>query len=300
MLRPMDLWRSAIVRRPALSVLRGEALRPEEVVWLPPNGRRCFRADPFGLWRGGHLYVFVEAFDYFERIGRIEVLVYDSALNLLDTRTVLRRPFHLSYPSVFEAEGETWMLPEAFASGTLTLYRARRFPDEWEAVCDLALDGPAIDATLARHDGLWWLFYSPSQPKAARRSHLHVAWAEALTGPWTLHPANPVRIDPTSARPGGSVLREGETLVLPVQDCRRSYGDAIRGLRIDRLDTHGFAATPGPPLRPPGWMAPHLDGLHTLSAAGDVALIDVKYMDASPAGTLGRLAGIATARWRRA
>jgi hypothetical protein len=302
MLRPMDLWRSAIVRRPALGVLREpvlpEPVLPEEVVWLPPMPPRAFRADPFGLWRDGRLYVFAETFDYFERRGCIEVLVYDRDLTLIEPpRTVLRRPFHLSYPVVFEAEGEIWMLPEAFASGTLTLYRARHFPDAWEPVCDLPLDGPAIDATPVRHEGRWWLFYSPSQPKSARRSHLHLAWAPRLTGPWTLHPANPVRIDPASARPGGTVLRdEAGGLLLPVQDCRATYGHAIRALRIDRLDEAGFAATPGPALRPTGWMAPHTDGLHTLSAAGDVTLIDVKHMDASLSGTLGRLAGIAVAR----
>ena len=49
MLRPMDLWRSAIVRRPALSVLRGDcALRAFSFDHLEPTDCRMVvtGADP--------------------------------------------------------------------------------------------------------------------------------------------------------------------------------------------------------------------------------------------------------------
>ena len=116
---------------------------------------------------------------------------------------------------VFEAEGDTWMLPEAYKSGTLTLYRARSFPDDWEAVCSIPLDSPAIDATPLWHGGRWWLFYSPSHDALARRSNLHVAWSDRLTGPWHLHPLNPVRADLASARPGGRPMVWGGAIILP-------------------------------------------------------------------------------------
>ncbi|MCQ8278606.1 formyl transferase [Acetobacteraceae bacterium KSS8] len=291
LLRPMDLWRCAIVRQDQASILR-DGIDPGRTIWLPdePHGR--FLADPFGLWRDGALHVFAEAFDYRERIGRIERLRYDSAFRLQERRIVLQKPWHLSYPMVFEAEGEVWMLPEAFASGTLTLYRARQFPDDWEPVCDIALDGAAIDATPWFRDGMWWLFYTPSRLKSARRSHLHLAFAPALTGPWRTHPGNPVLVDQGGARPGGSVfLRDGHP-VLPVQDCRLTYGRAIRALEITRLDPHGFAARHAEQLEAADWMVPRTDGLHTLSAAGPVSLIDAKWMDASLRGKLSRLDGV--------
>jgi hypothetical protein len=297
MLRPMDLWRCAIVRGTADAIMR-DGPEAGDVVWLPDMPPGCFRADPFGLWRDGRLHVFAEAFDHNVRIGHVDLLIYDSALTLLDCRTVLRRPWHLSYPLVFEADGETWMLPEAYGSGTLTLYRARRFPDDWEAICAIPLDGAAIDATPVFHDGLWWLFYAPSRDKAARRAHLHVAWSHALTGPWHPHPGNPVLVDPGGARPGGTVRRRDGALILPVQDCRATYGHAIRDLVIDRLDQGGFAAHHGARLAAPDWMAPCSDGLHTLSEAGPVTLIDVKRMDASLRGKTRRLRGVAGRWWR--
>lgn len=298
MLRPMDIWRPAIIRKPIDAVWR-EGIDAQDLQWLPGLAPGRFRADPFGLWHNGLLYLFVERFDYQDRGGWIEVLIYDAALRLREARPVLRAPWHLSYPTVFAAEGEIWMLPEAFQSGTLTLYRARHFPDQWEAVCTLPLDGPAIDATPLFWNGRWWLFYAPSHGKVAKQSHLHLAWAERLTGPWTVHPGNPVHVDRGSARPGGTPFVADGRLLLPVQDCRGTYGAAIRFLDITRLDETGFAATVCDGLRPQPWMASYRDGMHTLSAAGAVTLVDAKWMDASMAGKLARLWGIAKQRVRR-
>jgi hypothetical protein len=299
MLRPMDIWRCAIVKQSAEVVL-SSGIDAASVVWLPDMPPGSFRADPFGLWRDGFLHVFAEAFDYRRRLGHIDLLIYDRDLRLLECRMVLKTPWHLSYPFVFEADGEIWMLPEAFKSGTLTLYRANPFPFHWQPVCEIPLDGPAIDATPFFHMEKWWLFYSPSHSKLAKKSHLHVAWSDKLEGPWQTHPLNPVRIDLANARPGGTpAIRDG-TIILPVQDCRITYGGAIGTLVIDRLDETQFSATVGRALIAPSWMAPFTDGLHTLAAAGPVTLIDVKRMDASFRAKTARLSGIVEQHLRRA
>jgi hypothetical protein len=174
----------------------------------------------------------------------------------------------------------------------LTLYRAAEFPDRWEEAATIALDGPAIDATPLFHDGLWWLLYSPSTDRLAKISRLHLAYAERLTGPWRLHPGNPVRIDISSSRPGGTPILVNGRLMMPMQDCTRTYGGAIRPLWIDRLDPEGFAAEPGRAIVAPHGFAPMTEGLHTLSACGPVTLIDAKRTVQSLAGLgieIGRL-----------
>jgi len=292
-----DLWRFGIVRADLETILNAGDLEPFEIQWGPEEPAFTFLADPFGLWRDGILHVFAEAYDYRTRHGVIDLIRYDSDLVLQDRRRVLAEPWHLSYPQVFEAEGEIWMLPEAYRSGTLTLYRAKAFPDVWERAVAIPLDEPAIDATPFRHDGLWWLAYSPSREKAARQSRLHLAYAERIAGPWTPHPGNPVRIDQASARPGGTVVSDENGLILPTQDCTKTYGGAIRPLRISQLTVDTFAAAPGEPIHAPRSASPRLDGLHTLSAAGDVTLIDVKRIDRSPRGLLID-AGRALGAWR--
>ena len=280
------IWRTGIVRAPAQAIAARGTLAGEDIVWLPPGPRFTFLADPFGLWRDGILHLFVEAFDYRDRHGRIDVLRLDAGLNLIDRATCLAEPWHLSYPFVFMAEGETWMLPEANKSDTLTLYRAADFPLRWEKAASFALDSPAVDATPLFFAGRWWLFYAASHGKAARQSHLHVAFADRLLGPWTVHPGNPVRIDRASARPGGTPLIVDGRPVLPVQDCTASYGGALRLLTITRLTPTAFAAEAGPPIVSPPAARPFTDGLHTLSACGDVTLVDAKWLDPSPAGLL--------------
>ena len=280
------IWRTGLARARAADIIAHGTLDDVPIVWLPPGPRFTFLADPFGLWRDDRLHVFVEAFDYRDRIGRIDVLRFDRDLTLIDHRPCLFEPWHLSYPFVFEAEGETWMLPEAHRSGVLSLYRALDFPHRWEKIGSFPLDTPAVDATPLFFDGRWWLFYAASHDKAARQSHLHIAFADHIRGPWTPHPANPVRIDRASARPGGTPVIMDGLPVLPMQDCTTSYGGAIRSLTVTRLTPDGFEAEAGPPLGAPASAAPFTDGLHTLSACGDVTLIDAKWFDRSPGGLI--------------
>ena len=165
-------------------IIGSGSLDDREIVWLPQGRPYTFLADPFGIWRDGVLFVFVEMFDYRNRLGGIDVLTFEAELRQIARIPALREPWHLSYPAIIEAEGATWMLPEAHRSGTLTLYRAAEFPGCWEPAAEIALDSPPVDATPLFFDGLWWLLYSPSGSKRGKVSRLHLAFAERLTGPW--------------------------------------------------------------------------------------------------------------------
>lgn len=294
-----DIWRCAIVAAPLREVMARGTLEGLPLTPFPEMGSFRYAADPFGLWRGERLYVFAETFDYRVAIGRIEVFVFDRGLRFVERLPVLSEPWHLSYPQVFEADGETWLLPEAAASGRLTFYRAADFPTRWTPAFSVTFDPAPIDATPLWHDGRWWLFYTPASDAAARVSVLHAAYAERLEGPWTQHPGNPLRVDRAGARPGGTPLATGEGVVLPVQDSARTYGDAVRLLHVDTLTPDAFAARAGARLTAPGAAAPFTRGLHTLSAAGDVTLVDVKRRHLSPVGMTMRPRRDLARLWRR-
>ena len=278
-----DIWRPAIGHAPIERIVAQGSLEGIKLTWLPPMGSFRFLADPFGWWRDGKLHIFVEAYDYRDRRGTIEVLTYDDAFALVDRRPALSCPWHLSYPFLVETEGEMWMLPESHRSRRTTLYRSVRWPDLWEEAGDLALDMVAIDASPIFHQGRWWLFYSPMGSEEDKMGALHCAWAERLQGPWTPHPLNPVRLDLGGARPGGTPYVDGDEVVLPVQDCRHTYGGAISALHISVSPT-AFSSRLDPPIRAPASAAPFVEGLHTLSAAGAVTLVDVKRTELSPHG----------------
>lgn len=289
-----DIWRPAIVEAEAADILARGSLENFRFHWLPEEGDFRFLADPFGLWRDGQLHVFVETYDYRVRLGSIEVLTFDGAFKLLDRRPALIEPWHLSYPQVIEAGGEIWMLPEASRSGGLTLYRATEFPYRWEPAFTIELGCAPIDATPVWHEDRWWLFYSAGRTSAEKTGTLHCAWADELTGPWTPHPRNPIGRGKGSSRPGGTAISAGDRIILPVQDCGRTYGGAIRPLNVE-VSCDEIELEVGDRLTAPRTFAPYIEGLHTFAAAGPVTLVDAKRTDLS----LASLAMQVSREWRR-
>lgn len=288
-----EIWQVGILHAPITRLL--DAISPGEiaVTWLPVQRDFCFLADPFGLWRDDQLHVFVEAYDYRDKHGVIRRFTYDRDLKLRDEGLALRAAHHLSYPFLIEDGGEVFMLPEAHRSGKLTLYRARAFPNEWERVCDL-MDVPAIDASIIRQGETWWMFYALPGPDNRAMRELHVASAPQLTGPWIPHASNPLRVGLDSARMGGTPFLTEGTLYLPTQDCTQTYGGAATLLRVDELAPQ-WNASAARTITSATFSTSHVDGLHTLSACGDVTLFDVKRAQRSPR----RLAIDLQRRWRR-
>lgn len=286
MLRALDIWRCAIVRAPARE-LRQSDLTPEKLVWLPETGDRfIFRADPFGLWEGGKLHVFVERFDYRVLKGEIEVLIFDRALNFLESRVVIERPWHLSYPIAFRDHSKICMLPEARRSGELRIYRAISFPFHWESAEVAGIPGSAVDPTPFVHAGRWWLLYALVAKDRDRTCALHVAFADRPSGPFQGHPLNPVRVGLRGTRPAGTPIQEDGVIHVPVQDGSQTYGGAVRRLNIFRLDEQHFEAEDECWLNPSAALSPFDRGVHTISSAADISLIDCKLVDRSISGTL--------------
>ncbi len=285
--RPLtDFWQVGIVPLAVEDVdaRRLRAVR-ERVVWLPEAGPWRYLADPFGLVRGDALHVFVEAYDYRVKRATLERHEFGRAdLRWRGKATVLDKPFHLSYPQVFEHEGETWMVPESFQAGEIALYRAADGSlDHWERECALLSGLPGADASLIEHGGRWWMFYTLVGPGARDQRELHVAHASALTGPWTPLPANPVRVSRDGARPAGRpfIGRDG-ILTLPVQDSSTGYGGATRLLRLPLLTPERVVIEAGTERLTGDLVSDsHTAGLHTLSRCDGLTLVDVKRIDRS-------------------
>lgn len=283
-----DDWRIGFVRKPQSHVLTSAGPRLDEAVWLAPPAKDFrYLADPFGVVREGLLTIFCEAYDYRTRRGEIQFHQFDGAEPVRQGRA-LAAYFHLSYPSLIDRDGVLYLLPEAHRSGTLTLYRCDAFPDRWTPVARL-LDLPAIDATVVRFQGGWWMFYALPGPGDRAMRELHVAFSPDLEGPWRPHPGNPVRSGFLDSRPGGApIIHEGR-LYLPMQVCAPAYGSAVQMLRVDDLSATAFAATPVLRLEPAGLKPGFEDGLHTLSGGADVTLFDVKGLRTSRRERLIRL-----------
>lgn len=238
---------------------------------LPDGGDR-FYADPFAVHWQGHPFVFVE--DYVHAVGKavISVVPFTDDRKPLTPRVVLEEPHHLSYPQVFERDGTLWMLPEASASGRLTLYRAAEFPDKWRPAATL-LEGEISDATLLDHAGSLWLFATRRDGYGSTSDTMVIFEAATLLGPWREHAANPILIDRRRARPGGAFTRSRERrLLLPVQDGTLGYGGGLGLSELVGLDaTAVHLSDPRPILADGDWPYPQI---HTLNRSGSLEVID--------------------------
>lgn len=249
-------WQLAVARSQDLCRLSD----PE--ILTPPLDR--FWCDPFPLLRNGVMHVFVEECLYDSGRGHIAMLSRSTTGKWSAAQTVLELPYHLSYPFVFEEEGELFMLPETTAAGRVELYRCVEFPDQWELDTVLVENFAGADATLWRQDSRWWMFVDV-------RDELYIQYADSLRGPWNPHHRNPVKSDARSSRPAGRIFRNGADVIRPAQDCCIQYGREVVFNKLKRLTVSDFEEVEIGRLRTP-WNGNI--GCHTFNQIGGITVVD--------------------------
>ncbi|HEU4432432.1 MAG TPA: hypothetical protein VFR51_03495 [Pyrinomonadaceae bacterium] len=235
---------------------------------IPPKDR--FWADPFAIQSGEHYYVFLEEYSYEVAKGHISVIELDRKGVVSGPRKVLEREYHLSYPFVFEWNGNYWMIPESAANKTVELYRAKSFPFVWQLEKVLMTDVRAKDATLAEIDGTWWMFVSIAEHSIP--DELYLFSAPSPLGPWTPHRRNPVKSDVRGSRPAGALFEWNGEVYRPAQDSSGRYGYAISINRLMQLDHEHFSEERVSQILP-NW-SDDLLATHTISITGDLTVVD--------------------------
>lgn len=273
-----EQWNIGILNQPIASLLDE---RPNlNTRWLPEPGKGQFRADPFGYMFDGELNVLYEKFDYRTGVGEISRLRPKSDNVLKRSRTMLDTGTHLSYPFIVQRGDAVYCVPESAASGKVDLYKVHASNESLEHVCTL-LDVPLIDPTLFEYNGYWWLMGTKAP---LTNVELHAYWSKDMQGPYIPHLLNPIKHDVRSARPGGTPFMRGNELWRPGQDSSKTYGGRIAFNRIDVLTPSAFTEVTEK------WLDPFKGtsfnkGLHTVSAVGNVTLVDGKrYFNAEAQG----------------
>jgi len=205
---------------------------------------QSFWADPFVWERDGRRFVFFEEFPFATPRGHISALELNAqARPVGDAIPVLQEPYHLSYPFLFELDGELFMMPEKKESGGLDLYRCTSFPRGWTREHRIMEGVGIVDGNLFEHEGRWWLFCATKGRRSRINETLTAFHAEhPLSRRWTPHPRNPLVRDFRWARPGGRIfLDDAGRLLRPTQDCVRRYGYGLGISQILQLTTTVFA-----------------------------------------------------------
>jgi len=113
-----------------------------------------FWADPFAIEYAGKKWAFFEDYEYATHRGRIECAEISGEGNLISPTACLESPnHHYSYPYVFQDGPALYMIPEAFDSGAIDLFRCIEFPKQIRRYFGMAARWPVVDDNHQRRPG---------------------------------------------------------------------------------------------------------------------------------------------------
>jgi hypothetical protein len=238
-----------------------------------PNPPGRFLADPFVVRRDGRDICFVE--DFSEERGRGCISAYELRERHAERLgEAIVEPFHMSFPFLFEHQGDLYLVPETSEAGQIRLYRCSGFPLRWDLVGCLMDDVHAVDTMLVERGGSWWLLTNLSREgHSDHSSELFLFRGESPVGrDWTPCRANPVVVDPTRGRNGG-LLHDGADLfrVAQRQGFRR-YGAGLSINRVTAMTTSGYQEEQEATIEPEFF--PGLLGTHHLHGHATVTVFD--------------------------
>ena len=218
---------------------------PLKGLWKPKPLR--FQADSFLFVKGGELFLFYEQ-QHWDDPGCIAMIKTKDLKTWTEPQIVLREPFHLSFPYVFESLGEIYMIPESQESDSIRLYKANENLTSFSFVRTLLKQDRTKnmnfcynDSHVYYKDGKYYLFTS-YQEDWMYYQELYIS-DDLLSGTFVRHPQSPVCVSNEYGRNGGSLIDYHGRLLRVTQDCHREYGDNASLMEITKLDEKNYEET---------------------------------------------------------
>ncbi len=233
-------------------------------------------AHPFMVVTDSMYYMYFTAKDGKTDSGGIGLAESKNGTDWKYRQIVIKEPFVLAYPYVFKWKDDYYMVPEAHTETSVRLYKATRFPVEWEFEGEILSEETYISPTIFRHNNLWWMFTIRPGNETLR-----LFYAGDLKGSWTEHPKSPVvKKDLNTARPAGRPFQVNGKLYRLGMDCHPVYGEKVHAFEITELSTQNYSETmiDSPLIKASsnGWNAEamhHVD-LHQIGRDKWIAVVD--------------------------
>ena len=231
------------------------------------NSVRYWAADPFLFEHNGDIYIFAELYDYFKRRGVIGFYKLNG-IKRGKWIPVISEDYHMSYPYIFEKDGQVYIMPESNASNSLYLYRAVNFPYEWDKAIAIRENVKLADTTLFDFNNTEYaLSFDVTFP---RKPNLMLLDMKEKNNDKTLDLEN-VEL----RRPAGKVLPDN---IRPAQNCTDDYGKGIifylYSLKDDEYSEEEIQRVFPEDLSYSQEI--YLDGMHTYNRLDKYEVIDVK------------------------
>lgn len=194
-------------------------------------------ADPFLYVYKNELFLFYE-----EQIG----LTGKGVIKMTKTRDVkswtkpvlvLEEDFHLSYPNVFEINGQIYMMPETGDNKSIQLYTPNVDLTEWTFHKTLLRDRHFVDSDIVYHQGTYFLL---STDYSEKTNILRLFYSDKLDADWMEHAQSPIAKGENVGRCGGSVINHNGNLYRPCQLTKKRYGEGLDIYKITDLNRDAY------------------------------------------------------------
>lgn len=240
------------------------------------NTWRYWCADPFPFDYKGKTYIFMEVADILTQKGAIGYRMIDKG-KVGPICICLKTPHHMSYPMLFTCGNDIFMIPECHESKTLTIYRAKAFPDKWEPVETVLRDKMVCDTNYLLWEGKEYLLTMPLRGNPYCYDALEL-YCRGEDGTWALCENSPFVLGEEKARNAGHFFMLDGQLMRPSQNCGASYGENIVLNRVLALNDAEYREEVWQELAVTDVETGNTkyDGIHTFNSSPSYDAIDLR------------------------
>ena len=243
-----------------------------------PQSPDIWMADPLLFTKDGKDWLFVELFQKFCSLGRIAVIDPDN-LNA-DPVIIIREPYHMSFPMVFEWNGDYFMIPETSGNHSINLYQCEQFPYQWKCIASFPVDALVVDSVIINktRDYITLLGSETNPQNELLVRFVSYTIAKSEDG-YTLDYSPSDRSFTYTERNGGyPVIRDNRTCLVTQNSSTIDYGVSLSrsSYESDDFTIHETVTPDMAQMR--GIGSASVIGVHTYSEGITHEVIDMRYL----------------------
>ena len=229
-------------------------------------------ADPFVYVKNNTCYIFAELLDYKLGRGTIAYTIYNSKeKTICKWKKIIVEDYHLSFPFIYEEDGNIFIIPESYQSNCLLRYKAVDFPDHWEK--EVLMKGFPLSDTaifLDEEKKAYTLWHDIGDDRKARILTFKNGKAKFEGGVYSE--------DQRICRIGGAFFSYQGKNIRVAQNCKDSYGKELIFLQWNKegdwYSEEELQTVSVGNIKLDKRM--YLDGIHTYNSHGGFEVIDLK------------------------
>lgn len=242
-----------------------------KIEWMQHDFKDRFFADPFILEiTNDELIVLAEEclFNNLHSGCIVELHIDKVTFKLKARHIVLQLNTHLSYPAIIRREDKVYVYPENSASGKLRIYEYD-YSTHKLINPKIILDEAVVDATIFYNGGKWYL---TATKVSNTRQNVFLYMSDEFNGTYKQVSNTPFNTSLRCSRPAGDIIKCGDSLFRPAQDCVGGYGVGTTIMEIKKITTDKILEEEINHIEPTSFR--YSKGLHTINFYGDICVID--------------------------